>query len=400
MPDVLNVSFASATSSSTTMKVTAYSFTPRTDAPGTTCSLTVAIQMGPTSWVGTHSSDQTYGRVLIGTVNGHDIGAHIIKPYNTIAWNYGGLYTYTVTFNIPYSPGTVAIQLSIRRQTSGTDGTACFVMPTGYTVVSSSAVLPSAPSAPTFNGTTGTTIVANMTGTYALAWTAPAGGTGGVKSYSTYYSTNAGSTWTLLTATVTTTSQSINIANFSLSRGSSIRFGVKANNLYGSSGITAGGYVKLANLPTAPTSVTVPTTSKYNAAMDVAWAGATAGDGSISSYNVQVARKAAGSTTWSAWADVASADAASPLSTTPSSYTAWTVRPGDTLKFQVSTKNSYGLVSPTFKVSGETLMKGGIIRVNVSGAWKEGTAWVNVSGVWKEASSVYINVGGAWKESL
>ena len=401
MPDVLNVSFASATSNNTTMRVTAYSFTPRTDATGTVCSLTVAIQMGPTSWVGTHSSDPTYGRVLIGTVNGHDIGAHTIKPYNTVAWNQGGLYTYTINFNIPYSPGTVAIQLSIRRQTSGTDGTACFTMPGGYTANSGAGAVPSAVQNLKLNGVTGATTIAHLTGNLTLSFDAPLNpGTGSVQGYYIYYhnqTRNPGqwAFWHSTTSTAVTVNAALDI--FRINRGNVVEFNVIAYNAYGHGPmITTYPRFALANAPSAPTSVSSPAESKYNTSLRVGWSGAGAGSGSVLQYHVQVRRLSSGS--WSDWANIGYTNMGY-IDTTPSTYTAWAVRPGDVLQYRVATINTYGLWSG-YREGGTSVMKGGIIRVNVGGAWKEGTAWVNVGGVWKEASSVYINVGGAWKESL
>ena len=45
-----------------------------------------------------------------------------------------------------------------------------------------------------------------------------------------------------------------------------------------------------------------------------------------------------------------------------------------------------------------TVQHAGIMRVKVSGAWKEGQVYVKVSGAWKEAESVYTKVSGSWKE--
>jgi len=134
--------------------------------------------------------------------------------------------------------------------------------------------------------------------------------------------------------------------------------------------------------------------------MAVTFSGAAARFGTLGNYTIQVRRKAAGSSTWSGWVNATTTQAASPFNTIPSTYSAWTVRPGDILQYQIFSTNSYGLTSTTAKETGEVVMKGGIMRIRVSGTWKEGTAWIKVAGVWKEASSVYQRISGTWKESV
>ncbi len=184
----------------------------------------------------------------------------------------------------------------------------------------------------------------------------------------------------------------------SLPRGNSVWFLVRCQDGYTHADSSVMPPVILANLPTAPTSVTVPADAQYNKAFNVSWTGATAGTGSITGYTVEVRHKPAGSGTWSSWVGTAS-PSASPISTNPSNYIAWDVKAGDTLQFRVFTKNSYDLTSAVATTSGHVLMKGGIMRIRVSGTWREGTVWIRVSGVWKEASNVYQRISGVWRES-
>lgn len=402
MADILNVQINSATSSYTKAWISAYSATPRTDATGTHVALTVKVSMGSGSSLYTHSSDKSLGRVFTGTLNGHSIGVHVIKRYNLDRWESSTTYTYNISFNIPYSPGTIYANFRIEPQGTGSYmTTSTFSWGTNvYTMSSGYASGPGAPTGVKYNNYTGLWIKAEFSGTYTLAWSAPsAGGTGGVKSYTVYYRYTTSSGWTTL-GTTSSTSYSINLASWAnRARGSYVYFGVCANNLYGSSSTAGGPYVKRANLPSAPTSVSVPTEAKYTEAFNITWSGASAGDGSIDYYILQVLRLAKGSSTWSAAASLGT-DTASPLSTVPSTYTAWNVAPGDQLKFRVYTHNSYGLTSSSYKESGTIMMKGGVMRVRVSGTWREGTAWVRVSGTWREARGVYVRVGGTWREGV
>jgi len=405
MPELLNVDFSSMSGSTDTkMRITAYSFTPRTDVQGTACSITVRVTMASSSWVGTHSSDTSYGRQFRGTINGHDIGTHIIKPHATVAWNTGTAYTYTVTFNIPYSPGTVYANLRIERQNGTTGGTACFSMASNtYTVSSGTGSAPSAPRTARFDGLTHKDF-GTLTGTFNLTWLAPSsGGTGGVKSYNIYKG-EAGKAWAYVSNT-TNLSVAINVASttWAVTRGNYRWMLVEAVGLYGQTGALDVPSFYFVNYAVRPTSVTVASSAVYSQPLTVSWSGASAGDSrydAISSYRVQVRRLPAGSSTWSSWVNATSAIASSPFTTTPSTYTAWTVRPGDTLQYQVFTKNNYPLESVDARASGTVLMKGGIMRVRVAGVWREGTAWIRVAGTWREGTDVYVRVSGAWKESL
>jgi len=395
MPDILNVDFDSATSVQTHFRVTEYSLTPRTDACGTHVHMHVRVTTGSATALGIHSTDQSYGRVLTGTINGHSIGTHVLKQYNVDRWVASTAYNYTVDFDIPYSPGAVYCNLRVEPQGSGAYmTTSTFTTGTNaYTVNSGVAAGITPAGTYRVNGATSLT-VATMAGTATLTWTA---GTGqGPMEY--VFFVNTGSGWVYKTKTSALTIN-LNLADWaSLARGGTVWVLLRTQDGYS---YNDGNQITInrAELPTAPTSVTVPTTAKYNAALSLSWTGAAAVDGTISSYRIQVRRKAAGSSTWSSWVAL-STDTASPFSTNPSTYTAWTVRPGDRLQYQVFVTNSYVLESAAATASGEVLMKGGIMRPKISGSWREGTVWIKVAGVWKEASSVYQKISGVWKESI
>lgn len=398
MPDVVGVDIKSNSSSSTFAEITAMTCTARTDAVGTHVDLTVQVRMGSSSALYTHSSDMSLGRVFTGTLNGHDIGWHVIKRYNLDRWEYSTTYNYNISFDIPYSPGTIYCNFAIVPQGSGSYPTASTFTWTAntYTRSSPSATACTAPASGTIGGSAGL-IVANMSGSLTLAWSA---GTSHrtYREYAIFYLMEGGS-WTYLTTT-TSLSTSINMATFAaLPRGQTVYFLVRCQDGYTyADNIVA--YAQLANVPSAPTAASVPATSKYNASLAVTFSGAVANYGTLGNYKIEVRRKAAGSGTWSSWVVLTTTQAASPCNTTPSTYAAWTVRPGDTLQYRIYSTNSYGLTSSTAKETGEVVMKGGIMRIKVSGTWREGTAWIKVAGVWKEASSVYERVSGVWKESI
>ena len=399
MPDVVGVDIKSNSSSTTFAKITAMTCTARTDAVGTAVSLTVQVRLGAYSALYTHSSDQSLGRVFTGTLNGHNIGWHVIKQYNTDRWEYSTTYNYNISFNIPYSPGTIYCNFEIVPQGSGSYMTASTFTWTAntYTRSSPSATPCTAPTTVTLDGAAGI-VVANMTGTYTLAWNA---GTSHrtYREYVIWYLIEGGS-WTYAAIT-TSLSRSINLADYaSVGRGKAVWFLIRCQDGYTHADNSAQAYVQLANYPTAPTAASVPASSTYNVPMAVTFSGAAARFGTLGNYTIQVRRKAAGSSTWSSWVNVTTTQAASPFNTTPSTYAAWTVRPGDTLQYRIYSTNSYGLTSSTAKETGEVVMKGGIMRIKVSGTWREGTAWIKVAGVWKEASSVYERVSGVWKESI
>ena len=372
--------------------------TARTDAVGTHVALTVQVRMGASSALYTHSSDQSLGRVFTGTLNGHNIGWHVIKQYNLDRWEYSTTYNYNISFDIPYSPGSIYCNFEIVPQGPGSYPTASTFTWTAntYTRTSPAATACTAPASGTIGGSA-SLIVANMSGTLTLAWSA---GTSHrtYREYALFYLMEGGS-WVYFGVT-TNLSIAVNMATFAaLPRGQSVWFLVRCQDGYTyADSIVA--VAQLANVPTAPTSASVPASSKYNASLAVTFSGAVANYGTLGNYIIQVRRKAAGSGTWSAWAGLTTTQAASPFNTTPSGYTAWTVRPGDTLQYRIYSTNSYGLTSTTAKETGEVVMKGGIMRIKVSGTWREGVAWIKVAGVWKEASSVYERISGVWKESV
>lgn len=378
------------------MRVNSYSLTPRTDAAGTHYSISFEINTTEGgSWLGTGNA--SYARCVRGTINGHDIGTHQIKASNE-TWSAGSVYNYTITGDIPYSPGDVYINLRVEGMDSPPtqNDVLCFIWTTNtYTVSSGAATLPTPPTGITLDGVN-SIVIANLTGQHTLNWTGATGGTGGATTYYIYWSPGSGWNWLAQSGGPYVFDASI----FSMARGQTIWFDVLTVNRYGTSALMPSGYpsMQLAYAPTAPASVTVPATSKYRAPMTVSWAASSAQSGSLTGYTIQVRRKAAGSSTWSGWVTLTTSTGTS-ISTTPGDYTAWTVRPGDTLQYHVMATNSYGLTS-AYTASGTVVMKGGIMRVKVGGVWKEGTVFVKVSGVWKEASGVYAKAAGSWRESL
>ena len=397
MPNVIGAAIGSTSSKYTTATVTAMTCTPRADQKGTAVSLTLYLNLGPSTGLYTHSSDVSIGRVFTGTINGHNIGLHVIKQYNRDRWELGSKHTFYINFNIPYISGTVYCNFKVQAQRATgnwTTQSCIFNWPTNtYTIAAPAGVVSGVPTNLKYNGYTGQWIVANMTGSHSFTWTAPAGGTGGVKSYNVYYSYGSG--WVHVGNT-TATNMTFNLANYSISRGNRLRFGVRSNNLYGSSSIVEAPYVQLALAPTTPASLNVAAQAKYTDTLTFSWPASTAGNGSISHYIVQVRHQPKGGS-WSAWAGIGNISGTS-VSTRPKDYTAFTVAPGSTLQYRIAAVNTYSLQSG-WRESGYTLLKGGVMRVKVNGSWREGTAWIKVGGVWKEAVSVHVRAGGAWRES-
>jgi len=405
MPDILNVDVNSATSSYTKMRVTSYSAVPRTDAVGTRVTLGLRLITSSATSLGSSSTDQSYGRVFVGTFNGYDIGRHIIKQYNNPAHNWvaSTTYTWTITFDVPYSPGTPYCNFRVEPQGEGSYmTTSTFTWGTNVYTMTSGAVTACA-------GVTSLTIdniaqvqKGTMTGTHTLRWS---GATGyRTLEYVIFYTHHLSGGWVYLT-TVSGTSLVVDAAAWNvISRGYSVSFVVRAQDGYTYADVATWNTIRLVNLPGAPDWTGIPQTAKFNAPLTIDWGEGTFGgipneDGTLLKYIVQVRRKAKGTSTWSGWVDVAYPTTET-LSTTPSTYTAWTVRPGDTLQYRIYTVSSYNLSSATGTETLEVLMKGGTCRIRVAGVWKEGIAWVRVAGVWKEASSVYQRVAGIWRESV
>lgn len=47
-----------------------------------------------------------------------------------------------------------------------------------------------------------------------------------------------------------------------------------------------------------------------------------------------------------------------------------------------------------------TFTNAAVVRLKVSGTWKEGQVYIKVGAVWKEADSVFVKQNGSWKESI
>ena len=145
MPDITGMTTSQDSGSSqTTMKITSYTLTPSTTSKATLVTFNIRLTMSEWTWVGTHSSDSSYGRRVRGTINGHDIGVHLVKPHATVYWYKSGVYNYTITATIPYSPGTVYANIRVERENGTTGGTACFNPALNYwTMNSGTAAAPS-----------------------------------------------------------------------------------------------------------------------------------------------------------------------------------------------------------------------------------------------------------------
>lgn len=398
MPDITGMTTSQDSGSSqTTMKITSYTLTPSTTSKATLVTFNIRLTMSEWTWVGTHSSDSSYGRRVRGTINGHDIGVHLVKPHASVYWYKSGVYNYTITKTIPYSPGTVYANIRVERENGTTGGTACFNPALNYwTMGSGYASAPSVTRDTKIAGSTGTTLVASLTGTKALTWTAPSSsGTGAIQNYHVYYTYGSG--W-VRKAILNSSARSytINLAEYSVSRGNYIWFRVYAVNLYAESATQYVPATLLVTLPVAPSSLTVASTVNYNQSVTVSWPAGSAQAG-VKHYSLQVRRYPRGGP-WSSWASLGTHTGRS-VSTNPSAYSAWAVRPGDTFQFQVTTVDNLGLTSSA-RASGNLLLKGGVMRVKVNGTWRDGIAWIRVGGVWKEGIAAYRNVNGSWKEGI
>jgi hypothetical protein len=77
--------------------------------------------------------------------------------------------------------------------------------------------------------------------------------------------------------------------------------------------------------------------------------------------------------------------------------------PGDEVKLRIMAYawNGAKKVLPSEAVDSANYLvqNAGIVRVKVSGSWKEGQVYVKVNGIWKEAETVNTKVNGIWKES-
>ena len=78
--------------------------------------------------------------------------------------------------------------------------------------------------------------------------------------------------------------------------------------------------------------------------------------------------------------------------------------PGDKVKIGVKPYTHNGKSAQVFASSytystEATVKNAGVMRVKVSGSWKEGIVYVKSGGSWKEADIVYVKAGGSWKES-
>lgn len=396
MPDVLNAVIKNTPGDSTYFQITSYSITPRTDVQGSTITMHLFLHLA--SSLGDDPGVPSAERWFKGTVGGH---AFSFMWKAAATYMASGDYQWDVSFNTPYIYGTVSTNLYCCNGNNATGTSSTPVWGTSYTMNATAAVLPECPVNLTFNGIADVQTLAYYTaGTFA--WSAPSnGGTGGTRSYNVYYVTTGGA-WTYLFNT-TATSVTLDPATYSITRGNFVSFNVTACNIYGAGPVNGMSYPTMyaARRPTACTVFSVPPAAvPYKNDVTIAWSGATAGDGTLTTVELYVQHCPKGGV-WTGYAALG-----------PVAYNlgAWTVSPygylgdfkaapGSLYRFGLIVGNSYGLYSD-FQPSLTVLMKGGIMRVKVAGVWRSGTAFIKVNGVWKEASSIYTRVNGVWKESI
>ena len=270
-----------------------------------------------------------------------------------------------------------------------------FACTSEYSSATASVYYSELPTAPTYINISDD-IVANQTDNFTLSWGGASADAGSITGYGIYYLKNG--SWVRYT-TATSSSTTINLNNITVSRGDTVSFCVTTltslslESDYSSAVAT----IKLAQLPTAPTWVTVtPTEIKRKESIDITWGGATAGTGSISYYILQY-RKYNGST-WSGWssAEYRSSEYSScePISIFSD------LQGGNMIDVRIYTVNSYGLQSASYQSpSSYITIKGGGIRINVDGTWHEGTPYVNIDGTWYQGET-FVNVNGNWHEGI
>lgn len=394
MADIVSKVFNSYLSTLTTLTITALAVTPRSNALGSHAVLTVRIHMGAGDAVPIHAVDPSYGRKLIGTINGHDIGEHLIKPHATIGWAAGVDYDYTLEFDLPYSAGTVPVILRIVQETGSTGALGCFDTGKTYTGTGSVGTVPGLTSNIAFDTTPKT--VANLTGSATLTWSAASGT---VLGYDVYYLQN--NLWKHIRRT-TGLYALIPLQDLAFVRGSDLLISVAAYGYYGSAPINEAGAaaLHLAMLPLPPTTISNPPATSYGRPLTLRWSGATAVDGTITEYKIQVARLPKNSGTWSNWVTVTEDCTAVEYSHNPSAMTEWTAALGDQFQYRVYAISSYGLTSQTAKNSGGVLLRNGIIRPKVGGTWYKGIPYIKVHSVWRQGRALYRKVAGVWKESI
>lgn len=148
-------------------------------------------------------------------------------------------------------------------------------------------------------------------------------------------------------------------------------------------------------LPKAPNVYWAASTVKRNKSINVNWANANGGSGTITNYKLVVSLMSSNQTT------VLSTKTYTQSSTTKtinvlSEFSG--AKNGNYLKAVVYTNNSWGQQSAASN-SAFTLVKGNQMWIKVNGAWKEGECYIKVNGAWKEGLP-YVKVNGSWKESI
>lgn len=239
-------------------------------------------------------------------------------------------------------------------------------------------------------------VVAYATDNVTLSWSGASVDAGTITGYNVYYLKNG--TWTRYTTT-TGYSVTLNLSKMNVERGGTVTFCVTTlsslslESAYSSTLAS----VLLANMPTAPTWITVtPMEIKRNDMIDVTWGGATAGTGAISYYVLQYRRYHDGS--WTDWTDAEYRSSeychCEPTKLFPD------LQGNDLVDVRIKTVNTYNLSSESYAhVSSYIAVRGGGIRINVDGSWHEGTPYVNINGTWY-IGETYVNVNGNWHEGI
>ena len=389
MANFVGLRVNSATSDYTYAIVTSASVAHSLSVKESTISLHIQVVTGPsTSW-GTGGAE--YERRVRGTVNGVDIGTHIIKP-RTAAWVPSTTYDYDISFVVPYVEGTTRTFESFRIENGlGQTGvTSTFMWQANTTIPQGEPAAPTIPANIRWNGGLKQTV--KDYSAKQLTWNPVANAT----HYDIYVSVNGAGFVYGYRVTHPTTSALLNPASQQNVRGTVVSYNVRAANIYKTSGYsTEYPTITLAKLPTMPTTSTAGASVKQTDQLTFSWSGATAGSGSISNYRVWLQVLPKDTTAW-----VSGGEKVNAMTT---SYTylvsSLGLKPGDKYRFTIKAYNSYGLESETY-TSATFTITGGTIKAKVSGAWRDGEVYVKVNGAWRKGQRVFTKVNGSWREGV
>ena len=381
MPDFILHSYLYPT---TTLEITVSSMAARTDAKGTHAELALAVK--PLAGSPTVSD----GRQISGQINGHTFGPILLQDPDGVAWEAAGTYNYTIEFDLPYCFGAVDFFAQVTRLDGTTGGAGCFSTAPGLEVTAAAGTPPGQITGVAF--AEDPMVIADASAKLSLSWNADAN----ALSYDIYYRDTLSSEWNHLLRTVST---SIDFYLPSGLAGRTYRFAVAAYGYYGRSILDLVNYadVRLAVGPSAIAAVAAPLRAASGESIQLSWAAPTNTDGMILGYDIQVARLAQGSATWSNFYDVISYWPTTSFAHNPANLLVWTAQPGDSFMYRVRARNSYELPG-VYTNANATELRNGSMRVQVGSSWKRGIPWVLVGSVWKKAITAYVRKFGEWKE--